>query len=65
MDFRSFYLHFENGVRLCGNKAVYDIRDDFINTLEYCEKIDYNKWRNRPWYKKAAQGILRLFAPLL
>lgn len=65
MDFRSFYLHFENGVRLCGNKAIYEIRKDFINTLEYCEKIDYNKWKHRPWYKKALQGFLRLFAPLL
>ena len=65
MDFRSFYLHFENGVWLCGNRAVQSIRNDFIKTLDYCEEIDYNVWKNRPWYKKAAQGFLRLFAPLL
>ena len=65
MDFRSFYLHFENGVWMCGNKAVSDIYNDFINTLDYCEEIDYNVWRKRPWYKKVAQGFLRLFAPLL
>lgn len=65
MDFRSFYLHFENGVWMCGNKAVDDIYNDFINTLDYCEEIDYNVWRKRPWYKKVAQGFLRLFAPLL
>ncbi len=65
MDFRSFYLHFENGVWMCGNEAVDDIYNDFINTLDYCEEIDYNVWRKRPWYKKVAQGFLRLFAPLL
>jgi len=65
MDFRSFYLHFENGVWMCGNKAVYDVKKDFINTLEYCDKIVYNEWHKRPWYKKVAQGFLRLFAPLL
>lgn len=65
MDFRSFYLHFENGVWLCGNDAVCDVCNDFINTLDYCEEIDYNVWRKRPWYKKVAQGFLRLFAPLL
>ena len=65
MDFRSFYLHFENGVWLCGNRAVQSIRNDFIKTLDYCEEIDYNVWKNRPWYKRAAQGFLRLFAPLL
>ena len=65
MDFRSFYLHFENGVWMCGNKAVHDVKNDFRNTLEYCKKIDYNEWCKRPWYKKAAQGFLRLFAPLL
>ncbi|MBR3934175.1 MAG: cardiolipin synthase [Clostridia bacterium] len=65
MDFRSFYLHFENGVWLCGNDAVCDVCNGFINTLDYCEEIDYNVWRKRPWYKKVAQGFLRLFAPLL
>ena len=50
---------------MCGNEAVDDIYNDFINTLDYCEEIDYNVWRKRPWYKKVAQGFLRLFAPLL
>lgn len=34
LDFRSLYLHFENGVYLCGSKQVLTIRDDFVNTLK-------------------------------
>lgn len=65
MDFRSFYLHFENGIWMCGNEAVEEIKKDFLKTLEYSKEIDYNEWRHRPFWKKALQAILNLFAPLL
>lgn len=29
LDYRSFYLQFENGVWLCGDPAVLSVRDDF------------------------------------
>ena len=39
MDFRSFYLHFENGVWLCGTDSVFDIKKDFLETLDMCREI--------------------------
>ncbi len=65
MDFRSFYMHFENGVWMCGNKAVYEVREDFFKTLEYSKEIKYEEWKRRPMYKKVLQAILNLLAPLL
>lgn len=65
MDFRSFYLHFENGVWMCGNHAVSEVREDFLKTLEYCREIDLLEWQKRPLKRKFAQAVLNFFAPLL
>lgn len=65
MDFRSFYLHFENGVFMCGCDAVGQIKADFLETLKYCREIDLETWKKRPKSRKAAQTLLNLFAPLL
>jgi len=65
LDFRSFYLHFEDGVWMCGSQAVLDVRDDFLSTLEECREVTYGEWKKWPWYIKILQVILKLFAPLL
>ncbi len=65
MDFRSFYLHFENGVWICDEDAVRDIKEDYISTLGYCRKIDPDEWERRPLKVKFAQSVLKLIAPLL
>lgn len=41
LDFRSLYLHFEDGVYLCGASAIEDIHADFAATFPKCEEITY------------------------
>lgn len=65
MDFRSFYLHFENGVWLCGNDSVMDIKDDFVQTLDVCKEITYEQWKNRPLKNRIIQAFLHVFSPML
>ncbi len=65
MDFRSFYLHFENGVWMCGASALKDIKEDFINTLDMCKQITYHDWIKRPLYYRFIQAVLNVFAPML
>ncbi len=65
MDYRSFHLHFENGVWICGSKVVQDIKDDFISTLKISEEIGLDEVENIPLTKRAVQTVLRVFAPLL
>lgn len=65
MDFRSFYLHFENGVWMCGGSTPGKIEEDFTNTLKYCREIKPEEWEKRPLKMKFTQAILKLIAPLL
>ncbi len=65
MDYRSFYLHFENGVWICGASVLEKIKEDIVATFEVSEEIDLQEWENRPWWVKFLQALLRLFAPLL
>ena len=62
LDYRSLYLHFENGVFLSRCGAVEDIRADFLNTFAQCREVteDYQGKKLTLW-----QTLLRLFAPLL
>ena len=65
MDFRSFYLHFENAVWICDAPVVADIARDIEHTLAQCREIEYEQWRRRPFYVKAVQVALNLFSPLM
>ena len=62
MDYRSFYLHYENGVWICGAPVVQTIRDDFLQTIEKCTEFNYHDWKKRPIYMKIIQGFFRVFA---
>jgi cardiolipin synthase len=64
LDYRSLYLHFECGVRMCGSSAVRDLYMDFIKTLERCEPITLEKCINNP-LSRVVQDTLRLFGPLM
>lgn len=65
LDYRSLYLHFEDGVWLYKNEVIDDIKKDFIETLDYCNPISLSFCRERPVPVRAMQSVLRLFAPML
>jgi len=62
MDFRSYYLHYENGVWICDSPVIEDIKWDLDKTFEFCEEIKLETWLQRPWYEKCLQAAFRLFA---
>lgn len=64
MDYRSFYLHFENGIWICGSPVLMDIKKDILETFEVSEEITLEQWNARPWGVQLLQAVLRLFAPL-
>jgi cardiolipin synthase len=64
MDYRSFNLHFENGVWICGAPVLKEIKEDIIATFRVSEEIVLGEWKRRPWQEKFLQALLRLFAPL-
>ena len=65
MDYRSFYLHFECGVWLYNSNSVLDVKEDFLETLEFCRQITAKDYQNVHWYHNLAAAILRVFAPLM
>lgn len=66
MDYRSLYLHFENGVLLHNVDAITDIKKDFIETMEKSKEVT-NKYNvfNRSLGMRIRQCLLRFFAPLM
>lgn len=65
IDYRSFYLHYEDAVLMSKTPAVMEIKQDFLDTLESCKEIQYAEWMHRPLRQRFVQSVLRLFSPLL
>lgn len=64
MDYRSFFLHFEDGVWICGSPVLNNIKEDILNIFSVSEEISLDSWRKRPRHIRILQGFLRVFAPL-
>ena len=64
LDYRSLYMHFECGVVMYGSRAVSQVKQDFLDTLELCEEITEEKCRPNI-FMRLIQSLLRLFAPLM
>ena len=65
LDYRSLYLHFEDGVWIYRNRVIYDIRQDFTDTLDYCKPVTLEFCRGRNIVIRAMQSVMRLFAPMM
>lgn len=65
MDYRSFYLHYENGIWMCGDQIKQDMKEDFLEMFQKSREISYEDWKNRPRRYKIIQPILNLFSILL
>lgn len=65
LDYRSLYLHFENGVFLYDCGAVRAVRKDFDEVLPVCREVTEKYRTGRSAALRTGQCILRLFAPLL
>ena len=65
MDYRSFYLHYENGVWISDLDTIHIIKQDFVKTLEECIEISYHEWLQRPVFMKTKQAFLNMFSTLM
>ena len=65
MDYRSMFLHFENGVLLYGTPTVHHILDDFLSTQDKSVAVTLEQCKSVPYYRRLGREILQVFAPLL
>lgn len=64
-DYRSLYLHFECGVWMFNSSVIYEIKDDYMNTLNKCEEVTHGMLEKDSAVKRLLQAVLRVFAPLM
>lgn len=65
LDYRSLYLHFENGAFLYQCEAVRKIREDFEQMYEVAKEVTDKYRTGRSRFLRIGQCILRLFSPLM
>ncbi len=65
LDFRSLYLHFENGCWFYNCKAVHDLKADFINVFQVSEEVTGRYKGKRSLTLRFGECILRLLSPLM
>lgn len=64
LDYRSLYLHFENGLFLYYVDEIKKIKDDFIKTIEQCHEIQ-NEDIHTSFLRGFILSLIRLFSPML
>lgn len=65
LDYRSLFLHFENGVWMYATPSIVEIKADFDATLDQCEEITLRRARHLNLLVQLYRSILRIFAPLM
>lgn len=65
LDYRSMFLHFENGVLLYETPSVRAIREDFLDTQTKSLMVTLEDCRSISLPHRTLRDLLRLFAPLL
>lgn len=65
MDYRSMFLHFEDGVMLYDTPTVLDIKKDFLTTQAVSQQVTLEESRAISLGKRVLRSLLRIFAPLM
>ena len=65
LDYRSLFLHFEDGCFIYKNKVINRIEADYQKMLSASKRVSLIDCRNRPTYYKICGMLLRLLAPLM
>ena len=65
LDYRSLYLHFENGVWFYKASVIDDIKKDYMETLEKSKEIHLDNKKKLNRIQKLKRQILMAFAPLM
>ena len=64
LDYRSLYLHFENGTLLYKSRRIENIKQNFEDTLKECKQMTTQGTRVHTC-KDFFLSIIRIFSPLL
>lgn len=60
-DYRSLFLHYEDGLYIYNDKSIIDIKNDFDNLFNDC--IEFKSFKEIPLFHRLLGSILKVFAP--
>lgn len=63
-DYRSYFLHFENGVLMCYTPEIKKIRDDFLASVEKSHLVTMEELKKEWLIVRLFRAVLNLFIPL-
>ncbi len=64
LDYRSLYLHFENGIMFYGGATIKEIKKDFEEMLSVSKLQYVSEWINKPKFTRILWAILKIISPL-
>ena len=65
LDYRSLYLHFENGTYIQGCSKIQDIKQDFLNACAEGKEVIQREEFSQGMIKRFYTSVLRIFAGLM
>ena len=65
LDFRSFFYNFEVSAFVYDRRVAVDLKECFINDMKRCRQLTLNEYRTRPFIRRCAESLVKLFSPLL
>ncbi len=64
-DYRSYFLHFEDGVLLTGTDSVKDIREDFEKAMQLSREVTLEEVKKTNVFVRLIRDVLHVFVPLV
>lgn len=65
LDYRSLYHHFECATYMYKTDCIYDIEQDFHDTLEKCREVTPETIKKEKFFYKFWGALLKIIAPLM
>ncbi len=63
-DYRSYYLHFEDGILMYDSKSIETMKEVFLESLEKSSEVSLDVMMKTPWVVRIFRALLHLVAPL-
>lgn len=64
-DYRSYFLHFENGVLMYQTDSILMMKQNFLEALKDSQEITVENVRKTVWIVRVFRAILNVFIPLV
>lgn len=65
MDYRSFNINFEINALIYNNEFSTLLENQFMKDLKDAERVDFERWKSRPFHQRVKESYCRLWSPLL